>query len=114
MLKKSGLYIHIPFCIKKCRYCDFNSFSPSEYQKDIYTAALVNEIKGVKPYLKNYYFDTVFFGGGTPSYLGAERIKKIVGTLEASFLIDPYAEFTIEVNPKTASLKDFREYKKWV
>lgn len=112
MLKKLGLYVHIPFCVKKCRYCDFNSFSSGDYQKDIYEEALVRELDGIKPYVKNYYLDSVFLGGGTPSVMGAERLKRITDRLQATFLIDSDAEFTIEVNPKTAGLKDFKEYKK--
>ena len=111
MLKETGLYVHIPFCIKKCRYCDFNSFCGTEEQKDLYTEALIKEIVNMERYTKDRFLNTIFFGGGTPSVLGRERIKKIINRIKTCFYIDDDTEFTIECNPKTVNLGDFKEYK---
>ena len=90
-----AIYIHIPFCVKKCGYCDFLSFSCEEKSKadrGEYVEKLIEEIK-LYPLLK---YDTVYFGGGTPSLLEVEEIKNILGELS----IGEGAEITLEVNPQ--------------
>ena len=76
-----GLYIHIPFCRQKCAYCDFYSLPRSEEKMDAYTAALLRHIEEVAPRTAAHRVDTVYFGGGTPSYLGPDRLTKLLRTL---------------------------------
>ena len=93
-MKKVGLYIHIPFCVKKCGYCDFYSVVGDDMLMDAYTAAVIsviNEYKG------QFVADTVYFGGGTPSVLGGRRISLILDATKE--IITPDAEITVEINP---------------
>lgn len=94
-----GLYIHIPFCIKKCKYCDFISFPGCEEYFDKYLQELEKEMlkyEGEK-------IDTIFIGGGTPTILKPEAISKISKDIFDIFDVEKNAEFTIEANPKTLS-----------
>lgn len=96
-----GLYVHIPFCVRKCNYCDFCSYSSlSNDERRDYIDALIGEISGYKrePKIK---VDTVFFGGGTPSLLSTSEITDIWDAITESFDATCLSEFTIEVNPKT-------------
>ena len=102
-----AIYIHIPFCVKKCGYCDFLSFSCEEKSKadrSEYVEKLIEEIR-LYPKLK---YDTVYFGGGTPSLLEVEEIEKILGELS----INKDAEVTLEVNPQTVDMKKLEGLKK--
>ncbi len=95
-----GLYVHIPFCIRKCNYCDFCSYKLDDFTKrEEYIDALVKEISSYKE--KNISVDTVFFGGGTPSLLSDDELRKIMNSIKEAFDISPEAEFTVEANPKT-------------
>lgn len=104
MSKKSvGLYIHIPFCLKRCNYCDFCSYDKlSEADKDAYIGALCAELKSEAPLLYDYTVDTVFFGGGTPSLLSNEQIENIFSTLRKNYICDKDIEISLEINPATA------------
>lgn len=104
---KCGIYVHIPFCIKKCNYCDFNSFSADDGVQNEYTAALVNEIRAFGKSEK-IEADSVFIGGGTPTLLSDENLEKVILALKKAINLDLDTEFTIECNPKTANLKKFR------
>ncbi len=100
-----GLYIHIPFCLRKCAYCGFYSeagHSPAEMSA--YVDALLSEIcwYGSQPALANRPVDTIFLGGGTPSLLPAAEIDRILSTLRDTFPVAPGAEITLECNPATA------------
>lgn len=107
-----GLYIHIPFCVKKCNYCDFNSYGGS-YEKELpYFHALFSEIKEKAHGFKNHSVDTVYIGGGTPTSVKTENIAALMSTLKENFNIEENAEITIECNPKTAGQKDFENYLK--
>lgn len=98
-----GLYIHIPFCIRKCRYCDFCSFTDvSEEDKHRYVTRLVREISSYKRD-EPYRADTVFFGGGTPSLLAPRDFETILQALRDTFSVSADAEITVEANPKTLS-----------
>lgn len=97
--KTSALYIHIPFCIKKCKYCDFTSYSCYD-QQEIYFDALINEIKIHAPTWQENIFDTIFFGGGTPSSVDPKYIKKVLDTVKQS-LNTNLVEVSIEANPGT-------------
>ena len=99
MMNKLGLYIHIPFCASKCSYCDFYSFAANDSQIDEYIKALIKEIKSWSERCKQYVVDTVYFGGGTPSLIGGERLAKIIKTIYNSFNVQLDAEITVECNP---------------
>lgn len=91
-----GLYIHVPFCTHKCPYCDFYSLTDSTTM-DAYTDCIVDEIHAYGNRFKRYA-DTLYFGGGTPSTLGAERLVRIINAAKKSFGLTQ-AEITVEVNP---------------
>ena len=104
--KPLGLYLHIPFCKSKCIYCDFYSLPSAEEQMDRYVSALSCHLIETAPRAAGYTVDTVYFGGGTPSYLGEKRLKKLLKTIEKQYTLSREAEVTIEANPD--SLQDFR------
>ena len=94
-----GIYIHVPFCRSKCQYCDFYSLPRSEELFARYKAALIAHIGESGARLKECRVDTVYFGGGTPSYFGADNIEDILSCLHRSFKIEKDAEITVEANP---------------
>ncbi len=99
MSEKQSVYIHIPFCIKKCFYCDFYSISDLLETKN-YIKNLIKEISlRSNP---NLEIDTIYFGGGTPSVLELEDIEEILINVSRSFIVSPEAEITLELNPGTA------------
>ena len=103
MMNNIGLYIHIPFCVQKCKYCDFCSFEKTtKKEREDYTRALCNEILKKAKTVKNRRVDTVFFGGGTPSLLSCEQLSSIFSLLRENYEIDENAEITLELNPATA------------
>jgi oxygen-independent coproporphyrinogen-3 oxidase len=104
----AGLYIHIPFCVKKCPYCDFYSITDGSLYP-AFMNALISEMRMTRD--PNLTFDTLYMGGGTPSVLDAKTIKKIIETARQSYEILPHAEITLEVNPGTVSLKQFEGYR---
>ena len=98
-MKKTGIYIHIPFCEKKCPYCDFYSRSGTDKLYNEYTEAMLGMI-GSCAYRKEYIADSLYFGGGTPGLLGAERLISLVGAVKGSFGLDTdNSEVTAEINP---------------
>jgi len=97
-----GLYVHIPFCKHKCVYCDFYSLAGNEGRMEDYTAALCRHIASAAPKAAHHTVDTVYFGGGTPSYLGAERLSRILRTIFDHYAVSPSAEITFEANPDSA------------
>ncbi len=107
MNNKTGIYIHIPFCIKKCNYCDF--FSVTQYElEDEYFQKLLMEIETRADYTKN--IKTIYFGGGTPSSVRPEYIRKIVLKLKEKFNLSNLEEMSIEVNPGTCNNSNIQEY----
>lgn len=92
-----GLYIHIPFCLKKCKYCDFNSFTFSCEDKASYLDAL---IKNMQVY-KGEKIDTIFIGGGTPTTLSYEELGRLLDAVNSTFELSADYDFTVEMNPKT-------------
>ena len=102
MSKTLGLYIHIPFCKAKCAYCDFYSLPHSEEKMDEYCRALSAHLEEVAPRCKGTTVDTVYFGGGTPSYLGAERLCALLKTVKKRYTLSREAEITVECNPDSA------------
>lgn len=111
MNKKIEIYIHIPFCVKKCAYCDFLSCPADDKTKSRYVQALCREIEWSKDCLKEYLVDTVFIGGGTPSILEEKYIGQILDTLRSAARISDDAEITIECNPGTLTMEKLEAYK---
>ena len=94
----AGIYIHIPFCKRRCIYCDFFSTTASE-KKNEYIKALCKEIKSRENYLGNETIDTIYLGGGTPSQLEKQDFVNIFNTIYENYKVNPEAEITIEANP---------------
>ena len=107
-----SLYIHIPFCVRKCNYCDFLSAPCEEETKQKYVDALCREIAQKAENFKNKKVDTIFFGGGTPSILSAEQITKIMSLIRTEFQVLSDAEISIEMNPGTVDREKLETYKK--
>ncbi|MBR2895983.1 MAG: radical SAM family heme chaperone HemW [Oscillospiraceae bacterium] len=107
---KLGLYIHIPFCKSKCLYCDFYSLPNNETQMDRYAAALQKHLSEIAPHAAQHSIDTVYFGGGTPSYLGEKRLCSLLKTIQKLYHVEKNAEITLEVNPE--SLDDLHMVRK--
>ncbi|MCI6382410.1 MAG: coproporphyrinogen III oxidase family protein, partial [Fusobacterium mortiferum] len=99
-----GIYIHIPFCMNKCNYCDFLSFKSNEEERKKYVDYILKEID----LYPKYEYDTVYLGGGTPSLLNCEDVERIIKKLN----IKAGAEITLEVNPKTVNLEKLKGFKK--
>ena len=111
--KPIGLYVHIPFCVRKCNYCDFCSYPTSRLEagaEESYVDALIEEISSYKRE-EPISVDTVFFGGGTPSLLSVRSFEKILFAIRQDFAIDRDAEITIEANPGTLTEEKLRVYK---
>ena len=105
------LYIHIPFCVKKCAYCDFLSGPAGEKEKEEYVKMLVDEIRNCPDTVQNYRVISVFFGGGTPSLLTGEQIGRLMDTVREIFTLDEDAEITMEMNPGTVTEEKLRKYR---
>ena len=101
--KPLGLYIHIPFCRQKCVYCDFYSLSGQESLMEDYTNALCAHLAETAPFAAGHTVDTIYFGGGTPSYLGEKLLTRILKTILKKYRVDRGAEITLEANPDSAS-----------
>ena len=100
-----GLYIHIPFCRSKCAYCDFYSLSGQEEQMNSYQQALLAHLAESAPMAAGYTVDTVYFGGGTPSYYGEKRLTELLRHIKKLYQVDKHAEITTEANPDSVNLK---------
>lgn len=105
------LYIHIPFCARKCAYCDFLSFAAPERVWRDYVNQLIEEIYGQSACFQDRVVTTIFLGGGTPSILPAELISQIFAALQECFVIDEKAEITIEANPGTLTMEKLEIYR---
>ena len=106
MAKKLALYVHVPFCARKCLYCDFLSFPGGEIDIDRYFCALKREIVFSSKKYKDYEIKSVFFGGGTPSLLSVQQISAILETCDKNFkLKNP--EITLEYNPTRTNSEHF-------
>lgn len=105
------LYIHIPFCVKKCAYCDFLSGPAKDEEIKEYVNALCMEIESYQEMSKEYLVDSIFFGGGTPSILEETQITQIITSIRHVFEIKQEAEITIECNPGTVTKQKLSTYK---
>ena len=107
MMNSTGIYVHVPFCGKKCSYCDFYSVCYSGQQAELYVQAVLRNLR--------YYgdnsltADTVYFGGGTPSLLSGEQISRIMAEIRENFALSDDAEVTLEANPVTLTPKRLEE-----
>tara|TARA_B100002052_G_scaffold100617_1_gene92900 strand:+ start:9392 stop:10519 length:1128 start_codon:yes stop_codon:yes gene_type:complete len=110
-MKKAGLYIHIPFCKVKCVYCDFYSITKKENQIPKFTECLLKEIDNYKHYKAKWKFDTIFFGGGTPSLLPAKYLEQILQKLHDTFDTSNVQEVSLEANPGEAPLQHLKDIK---
>lgn len=114
MKKDLELYIHIPFCVKKCAYCDFLSGSQDEETIEKYIESLLDEIRAhgsKKDFVSNYEVTSIFIGGGTPTTLNVSQTQRIFDTLKATFQISQDAEITIEANPGTVTREKLETYR---
>lgn len=108
-MKKLGLYLHIPFCISKCRYCDFYSIpGTSDELKDKYISALVSHMSEYSIQAKDYVVDSIYFGGGTPSLLSEKQLRLLLKKIHSCFKVQKGCEISMEINPKTADLAKLR------
>ena len=112
MKKEIGIYIHIPFCMKKCYYCDFISYPDKINLQEQYIESLKKEIENRKEDLKNTYISTIYIGGGTPSFIEEKYIKDILDKIKEVDTDNNEKEITIEVNPGTVNQEKLRTYKK--
>ena len=99
-----GIYVHVPFCRSKCQYCDFYSLCTKEDKViDGYLDAVCDHIKEAGELAPNYKVDTIYFGGGTPSFFGADGLAVILTTIRRNFDVANDAEITLEANPDSIS-----------
>ena len=105
MAEKLGIYIHIPFCRSKCDYCDFYSLAGQEGRMDDYQKALLAHLKETAPQARGWQVDTVYFGGGTPSFYGEKRLRELLRLIAKRFDLAKDAEITVECNPDSVDLK---------
>lgn len=110
-MKEISLYIHIPFCISKCYYCDFSSFANMDDKIHLYIHSLIVELSLYKERLKNYSLKTIFIGGGTPSCIDSKYIYKIFEYIYKNFHTSELTEITIEANPGTLNKEKIKVYK---
>ena len=106
-----GLYLHFPFCVRKCRYCDFLSFPSGEAGREIYLERLKEEIKARGAIYQDYNIETLFIGGGTPSLMTGQQLTELLDTVRASFHVSPVGEWTMECNTGTTDAETLRIYR---
>jgi len=108
-----SIYIHIPFCLKKCDYCDFKSTSPETIPEKEYTDCVIKEMRNITGtlYDERARVKSIYFGGGTPSLFGADSIGRMLAAVDELYDIEKGAEVTLEVNPKTADYERLVAFK---
>lgn len=111
-MKNLELYIHIPFCFKKCAYCDFLSFSCDEKTQLAYGDALIREIEYYGPQMKDSVVTTIFVGGGTPTWLDADKMVEIFDAIYTYFNVSGDVEITMECNPGTVTMEKLEKYRR--
>ena len=112
MADKLGIYIHIPFCRSKCDYCDFYSLAGRDDRMDQYQKVLLSHIKETAPLAQDFPVDTIYIGGGTPSYYGAKRLKELLGVIRKLYKVEKDAEVTVECNPDSVDVKSLKILRK--
>ena len=111
MKKELELYIHIPFCVKKCKYCDFLSAASGSELRESYVESLCKKIRNYRELAKAYHVVSIFLGGGTPSVLDSRQTERIFRAIYDTFLVDADAEITTELNPGTVTEEKLEVYK---
>lgn len=109
-----SVYIHIPWCLKKCPYCDFNSHAlrkADEFPEDAYVNAVIRDLESALPHVWGRQVTSVFFGGGTPSLFSARSIDKMLTAIRTLLPLEPMAEITLEANPGTFEARKFAEFR---
>ena len=111
-MNKAGIYLHIPFCKTKCIYCDFYSVTKRDDSIEKFVDCMIKEIRLNKNRLKNTTYDTIFFGGGTPSVLTENQLNKILNALYENYTIDENSEISLECNPGEISFEKLSNFRK--
>ena len=111
-MKHCALYIHIPFCLKKCAYCDFASYSGKEDQIDDYLTLVQEEMKTAAITFAAPTIDTIYIGGGTPSLLSGGKMAALLESVQRCFSLEPGAEITSEANPGTLTAQKLADYRR--
>ena len=107
-----ALYVHIPWCVRKCPYCDFNSHEAREsIPEDAYIEALTRDLEAALPDVWGRRVQTIFFGGGTPSLFSAAALDRLITMLRTLLPVEPLAEITLEANPGTFEIEKFRGFR---
>ncbi len=107
-----SLYVHLPWCLKKCPYCDFNSHEATgEIAQDRYLAALCADLEAALPFIWGRRVQTIFIGGGTPSLFAPAAIDRLIADIRARLPLEPGCEITLEANPGTFERDRFRGYR---
>ena len=107
-----SLYVHIPWCARKCPYCDFNSHEArGAVPEERYVAALISDLERAVPQVWGRRIHSMFFGGGTPSLFSARAIDTILASARARLVVEPDAEITLEANPGTVEARTFRDFR---
>ena len=106
--ERMGIYIHIPFCRGKCDYCDFYSLPGREDRMEDCQRALLAHLKETAPMVRGCSVDTVYFGGGTPSFYGAKRLRELLSAVRKHYRLERGAEITFEANPDSVDFKSLR------
>ncbi|MCR5090179.1 MAG: radical SAM family heme chaperone HemW [Oscillospiraceae bacterium] len=104
--ERLGIYVHIPFCASKCSYCDFYSLAGCEKQMPVYHKALIDHLVESAERIRHYEVDSIYFGGGTPSYYGAERLLELFDVLKLNGNVRMDTEVTVECNPDSMDFKE--------
>jgi len=112
MGKKLELYVHIPFCLKKCNYCDFLSFPCDERTQVEYADALIREIEMYGPKMGDYMVSTIYIGGGTPTWLNENKMLEILDSIYTYFNVSQDAEVSMECNPGTVTFDKLKKYRR--
>ena len=112
--KPLGIYIHIPFCRSKCEYCDFYSIPGTKNKKEMqdYLSAILLHIREAAARALDYEVDTVYFGGGTPSFFGDDGLRRILAEIDRRFILRRDAEITLEANPDSVTLASLRRLRR--
>lgn len=112
IMKSISIYIHIPFCVKKCQYCDFLSAPADSRAQEVYLRALKQEIIEQAARYREYEVQTVFIGGGTPTAVPCEKLCEVLKTVFTCYRVNPQAEISMEANPGTVTKESLLSYRK--
>lgn len=112
IMKSISIYIHIPFCVKKCQYCDFLSAPADSRAQKVYLRALKQEIREQAARYREYEVQTVFIGGGTPTAVPCENLCEVLKTVFTCYRVNPQAEISMEANPGTVTKEALLSYRK--